>query len=464
MNTNDSDGVIRISRDDVSSSHVDDMLKRQMSMRGDPGVTRDHNRRWYYQNWFVLGLVGLLGAVAAWAILEPSFKDYLYIQGSVTSVNDSVSLPNRHASNGKDEQDVVDESVASVEVNGETIFVLPHTKQINSDKSVNLFDSATLKQGRETGFYVKYFESEERHFAVAEFVVPQPSPLPPNVPRLSLHQLHSRSYAAGLLLFPLVAGFIGLFIGAADGIVCRLARRAALCGAVGLFVGIVGGFIFSLLADIIYSPLSHFASTLSHVGSGLSPVGFLLQVIGRSLAWCMAGAAMGLGQGIALRSKRLLLYGFLGGIVGGLLGGLLFDPIDVILLGSDRTSAIWSRLIGFAVIGLAVGVMIGVVELLARDAWLRMTQGPLAGKEFLIFKEIMNVGASPRSDIYLFNDPQVADQHAIIRAIGDECEVEARQPASPVLLNNRSITRARLRHGDNITIGRTSFVFQQRKG
>ena len=27
------------------------------------------------------------------------------------------------------------------------------------------------------------------------------------------------------------------------------------------------------------------------------------------------------------RSKRLLLYGFLGGVIGGLLGGLLFDPI-----------------------------------------------------------------------------------------------------------------------------------------
>ena len=46
---------------------------------------------------------------------------------------------------------------------------------------------------------------------------------------------------------------------------------------------------------------------------------------------------MGLAQGIALRSKRLLLYGLLGGVVGGLLGGLLFDPIDIILLGPGQT-------------------------------------------------------------------------------------------------------------------------------
>ena len=129
---------------------------------------------------------------------------------------------------------------------------------------------------------------------------------------------------------------------------------------------------------------------------------------GRGLAWCLAGAAMGLGQGIALRSGRLLLYGLLGGLIGGLLGGLLFDPIDLLLLGSNKPGAALSRAIGVGVIGATVGAMIGIVELLARDAWLQMLEGPLAGKEFLIFKDLLYVGASPRSDIYLFNDKAVA--------------------------------------------------------
>ena len=107
--------------------------------------------------------------------------------------------------------------------------------------------------------------------------------------------------------------------------------------------------------------------------------------------------------------------------------------------------------------------LIGIVELLARDAWLRMTQGPLTGKEFLIFKDVMNVGSSPRSDTYLFNDPLVAENHAVLRARGDACEIEARQKSQPVLVNDRSVTQARLRHGDTVTIGRTVFVFQQRK-
>jgi len=52
----------------------------------------------------------------------------------------------------------------------------------------------------------------------------------------------------------------------------------------------------------------------------------------------------------------------------------------------------------------------------------------------------------------------------VLRAVGDECEIEAHDAAAPVMLNNRAIQRARLRHGDNITIGRTVFVFQRRKG
>lgn len=453
----DSNNIIRITSDDLSSAHVDDMLKRQMSMRGDPGVTRDRNHAWYYQNWFILAVVGMLGAIAAWGILEPMFADYLYIQGKITDISPSASI-------GGDNSAEDSKSTGAVTVNGETILLFPQTREIRPDKSVAFLDPATLIEGQELGFYVTYVENYDRHYSLAEFVVQSPPPRPQNEPKRTLHQLQARKTAAALLLFPLVAGFIGLFIGAADGIVCRLPRRALLCGAVGLFVGVVGGFIFSMLSEIIYTPLNSLANNLSEIGGSLSPMGFAIQIIGRALAWCLAGAAMGLGQGIALRSKRLLIYGFLGGIVGGLLGGLLFDPIDMILLGPDKPSAAWSRFIGFAVIGLSVGGMIGVVELLARDTWLRMTQGPLTGKEFLIFKDVMNIGSSPRSDIYLFNDPQVAEHHALIRAIGDECEIEARQSANPVLLNNRATTRARLRHGDNVTIGRTSFVFQQRKG
>jgi hypothetical protein len=427
MSTNEPN-IIRISKDEAMSIHVDDMLKRQMNMRGDPGVTRDRSRAWYYQNWFVFGLVGLLGALAAWAVLEPMFSDYLYIQGKVTAVKDFADLNHSHLKTEQDEAFL--DNAGAITINGENVLLLDNTRELTKDRGGRRIKPGSIEVGDDIGAYVEYFEGNGESLSAALYVVRSPEPQKPAIAAMTLHQLAARKSAAALLLFPLVAGFIGLFIGAVDGLVCRVMRRALLCGAVGLFVGFVGGFISSMLANLAYSPLHHLA--MGQAGAnGLSSFGFVLQMIGRGLAWCLAGSTMGLAQGIALRSKRLLIYGLIGGVVGGLLGGLLFDPIDYFLLGTDKPSAALSRLIGFGVIGLTVGVTIGVVELLARDAWLRMTQGPLTGKEFLLFKDVMNIGSSPRSDIYLFNDSQVADNHAILRAVGDECEIEARQSTYP---------------------------------
>jgi hypothetical protein len=461
MTTNNNpDNVIRISKDDALSTHVDDMLKRQMSMRGDPGVTRDRSRSWFYQNWFVFGVVGLIGALVAWAVLEPMFSDYLYLQGTVTATSDFENLSRSHLRTEQD--DLFADNAGTITIKGQKILMLDGTKELTKDRGPLRVKPNSINVGDNVGVYVEYFEGGGESLAAAVYLVRSPAEQSASRASYTLHQLQSRKTVASLLIFPLVAGFIGLFIGAADGLVCRVMRRALICGLVGLFVGFVGGFVSSIIANIAYSPLHHLA--MKQAGAtGLSSMGFMLQMVGRSIAWCLAGCAMGLGQGIALRSKRLLIYGLIGGVVGGLLGGLLFDPIDLVLLGSDKPSAALSRMIGLGVIGLCVGATIGIVELLARDAWLRMTQGPLTGKEFLVFKDVMNIGSSPRSDIYLFNDAQVAENHAILRAVGDECEIEARQATNPVLLNNRSVTRARLRHGDNVTIGRTSFVFQQRK-
>ncbi len=464
MNSNPPDGTIRITHEEASSGHVDDLLKRQMSMRGEPGVTRDHGRKWYYQTWLVLMLVGMIGAVCAWALVEPFFADMVYFQGPISAINLDDELPVPIHRRGQSVDEFSAAVTGSITIKNEKIYLMRSTREIRADGTKHRLNPNSLSVGEEIGVYLQMFRTSDDYLGLCGFVKDSPKPQSASRGALSVEQLARRSEVAGMLLFAVVAGFIGLFIGAADGIICRLPRRALLCGAVGLLVGVVGGFVCSLLANLAYAPLTALAMRTSESESGLSTFGFIIQMFGRSLAWCLAGVAMGLGQGIALRSKRLLIYGLLGGVVGGLLGGLFFDPIDLLLLGPDKPSAHWSRLIGLAVIGASVGAMIGIVELLARDAWLRMTQGPLTGKEFLIFKDVMNVGSSPRSDIYLFNDAQVVPDHAILRTVGDECEIEARSAAPPLLLNQRSVRQARLRHGDTVTIGRTVFVFQRRRG
>ncbi len=456
-------GMIRITRDEAMSSHVDDLLQRQRSLRGDASGHRVHGRRWYYQNWLVFMLVGGLASLAAWALLEPFFDDLLIVQGVVTDLSpddvpDDVVLP------GGQFLQICLPTRGSFSIDGQKLWLLEQTYRLEPNGGTTLLEPNDVQPGKQLSVYVEYQLLGNEEMAIARLIDVHPPEKPPAKASLNLRKQQARSTAAGLLLFAVVGGLIGLAIGAADGLVCRVPRRAFFGGGIGLLVGFVGGFISSIVANLAYAPLNELAMQQSNGLGDLTVFGFAVQMTGRGLAWLLAGMTMGLGQGIALRSPRLLLYGFLGGVLGGLIGGLLFDPIDFILLGGIKPSAHWSRLIGLATVGMSVGAMIGVVELLARDAWLQMVAGPLAGKEFLIFKDTVNLGSSPRAEIYLFNDPQVAGIHATIRAVGEQCEIENRSSENPTELNGHRFDRARLRHGDQITLGKTVFVFQQRQG
>jgi hypothetical protein len=408
-------------------------------------------------------IVGALAGIAGWATIEPFFDDYQYFQGKIEEVDVDERMPSRFTF-GDMYIDLSFPGRGYVVIKGQKIWLLEEVKELRSDGTKVKLDTASLQPSQEIGVYVEYMEVNRGSIAVCLFVDLSPHPQSLSRASMTISQLAARTEASGMLLFPVLAGFIGLAIGSVDGIICRLLRRSLLSGGVGLLVGFIGGFLSAMLAGLVYLPMNRLAiDQMGGTLGSLTPFGFFVQMTGRGLAWCLAGIAMGLGQGIAMRSKRLLLYGFLGGIIGGLLGGLLFDPIDMLLLGVDKPSAHWSRLVGLGVVGACVGVMIGVVELLARDAWLRMTKGPLSGKEFLIFKDIMNLGASPRNDIYLFNDSLVADVHVRIQTTGDVCEVQNIDKDNPALLNGRPVTSSRLRNGDQITIGQTEFVFQTRR-
>lgn len=458
--SNENDSVIRITKEDANSRHVDDLLKRQMSLRGEPGIARDRSKSMFLQTWVVLMIVGCLSAIAAWAIIEPWYDDRLYFSGTVESLevgNDVAKF--RYGMNTVDTEVP---TVAKLVINGQTVWLHPNVKEVKNGKIGTWLDPSTLRVGQKVGVYIEPSLAATGDTGISVFVEPlaDDAVLPP---AKTIAQLTSQHSAMNLLFSPIIAACIGLGIGAVDGIVCRLPRRALLCALVGVVVGFVGGFISGIIGDIAYGPISHYAQEKINGGGAMAGLGFGLQMMGRMLGWGLAGMTMGVGQGLALRSTRLITYGFVGGVVGGLLGGMFFDPIDSMLLGHDKLGADMSRLVAIAVVGACVGGMIGVVELLARDAWLRMIHGPLKGKEFLLFKDVMNVGSSPKSDLYLFNDPRVAPQHALIRTVGEGYEIEARQSTHPVIINGASQQRARLRQGDEITIGGTVFTFQTRK-
>ncbi len=266
---------------------------------------------------------------------------------------------------------------------------------------------------------------------------------------------------ANLLLFPVVAGGIGLFLGAAEGIMCRNASRAFLSGVVGLGVGFAGGLVAIFGAGIIFSITTAIAISLQNKPMrGDMPTGFALLVfmMGRGAAWAIAAIPAGLGQGIALKEKKVMFNGVVGGVLGGLIGGLLFDPIYILTKSGENATL--SRAIGFTFIGLMVGLFVGLVEGWTKTAWLLMRAGPLAGKQFVMFRDTTVLGSSPKAEVYLFKDPAIEPRHAVLYNRGGRFEIEDCNTRDGTYVNGVPVNRQLLKSGDQIVMGKTVLEFQ----
>jgi FHA domain len=264
----------------------------------------------------------------------------------------------------------------------------------------------------------------------------------------------------GLLLFPTVAGMIGLFLGSAEGIMCRNFRRAAICAVVGLGVGFGGGLVALFLAGIIFTIMTSLAVQFwKNPKEGEMPTGIALLIFmsGRATAWAVAALPAGMGQGIALRERKVILNGLLGGALGGLVGGLLFDPIDIALRSPGNASV--SRAVGFTVIGLMVGLFVGLVEQWTKTAWLLMKAGPLAGKQFVLYHSPTVLGSSPKADIYLFKDSAIEPRHALIHNRGGRFEIEDCNTPDGTYVNGIPVQKRLLQAGDQIVLGKTLLEF-----
>ena len=140
------------------------------------------------------------------------------------------------------------------------------------------------------------------------------------------------------------------------------------------------------------------------------------------------------------------------------MGGLLFDPIYLVLT-SDNGEATYSRAVGFCVIGLFVGLFVGLVEGWTKTAWLLMKAGPLAGKQFVMFRDTTVLGSSPKADIYLFKDGAIEPRHALIHNRGGRFEIEDCNTPDGTYVNGVPIKQQLLQAGDQIVLGKTVLEF-----
>jgi hypothetical protein len=252
-------------------------------------------------------------------------------------------------------------------------------------------------------------------------------------------------------LLPLIVALMCVAFGVAESLVERSLRKGLIRLALGLPLGIVFGFVFDFIANIFYNiGLGMLAS--AGVQSFHNPAAW----IARGMAWAAFGVAGGVVYGIVGRSGKKAAYGALGGAIGALVGGLVFDPIAFLSKGGAP-----SRAVGFALLGLATGVAMGLVESALKDRWLYVTAGPLAGKQFILYKPVTVMGSNQQADIYLFKDAEILPAHATLQLKGSRVHVVAN---GPVYVGGSPVRGTHvLETGSVLRIGRYGFRYQEKQ-
>jgi hypothetical protein len=260
----------------------------------------------------------------------------------------------------------------------------------------------------------------------------------------------SRNGWAEIVMLPLTVMFTCLGLGVAESIVERSAKKALIRGLLALALGLVFGFIFDRFANIIFFIGRQIIASLG-VQTYKNP-GFWLV---RGIAWAVFGVAGGIVYGLVDRSGAKTKYGILGGLIGAGLGGTVFDPISFL----TRTGSL-SRAVGFGLLGLATGVAIGIVESALKDRWLYVASGPLAGKQFILYKPLTTIGSSQSCDIYLFKDTSILPQHGAIEMRGAQTFIRS---DGPIFVSGSPAHTRALQSGDLIQIRRYAFHFRERQ-
>lgn len=252
-------------------------------------------------------------------------------------------------------------------------------------------------------------------------------------------------YLHSVIFFGIVGALIGTALGALEGLLTGAYIKMTRDAGIALAVGAVGGAAAGFLGQLAYAKIG-----------GPNP-GITIQVISRTIGWSIAGMMIGVAQGIRYMDFQRLINGFIGGAVGGFVGGILFDVIGTIVGGGEI-----SRLISLAVIGAATGGAIGLLEEVRKEAWVTIIDGPLTGKEFIIYRHETTIGSAGHCDIPLLKDPDVAPEHARLITQGNSVQLENLHDPEAVLLNQQPVSRHVLSDGDVIYIGSTVLRYQDR--
>ncbi len=449
MSEGEIQGELKIERHELFERSVDEALAteragRQRIVATAPPVSPI--RRLLLNPLVYLPLAACLGTLATWLLLEPKIDDLPAVRGEVHLVN-------------ADPFDAVD-GVVAFTVGSTSVYVDPFRVELEAGAEgqppfASLDDIAVGTRIEATGL-----ADGTRLVAVA--IRPTAAPARSSV---------DRSEWPLFVLFPLTAALIAFGLLVAEGITTRNWIRMLERSVLGSFLAtlfavlafVPAGLLWMIGERIFNAEVEQHPEAMLVTIREVSGSTFVLFAATRSAAWACIGAATGLGMNLARATRAQLRNSVIGGALGGAFGGMFFDPIDRWVGSSLFDGSGASRLVGLVAVGLSIGIFVALVDRLARDAWLRVRTGPLAGKSFILYKTPTVLGSAPGADVYLFKDADIDASHASIHRVGTVYEIEDMGSRMGTTVGGTKVRRRRLVSGDQIIVGGTILDFEERQ-
>ena len=255
------------------------------------------------------------------------------------------------------------------------------------------------------------------------------------------------------LLFVAVLGaavglLMGAFFGSAAGIFARVGSRIVTGMIVGAIVGLIGGLIGLLIGQ---AALFLIGGLFLNAYRSFQTVGL---PIARAIGWAFLGIFVGAAEGFRAASGKKIGIGIVGGLIGGLIGGAALEYSRLYLPAS-----LPSRLIGLVVLGLAIALFYGIIERSMSFGTLRVLNGRLKGKEFILNEGRIRIGRARRNQITLEPYENLADRQAQIRFRKGEALLTNLEPKYQVLVNDQPVKEHRLKYEDVLKIGSAKLFY-----
>ena len=246
--------------------------------------------------------------------------------------------------------------------------------------------------------------------------------------------------------FMMAGAIFGVFLAASEGLYLGESRKAADQAEMAFPVGVFGGAAAGLIGQSIFL-------ALQYAGSLSSSLSYLPRMVG----WAVAGAMIGACPGAAAKSRDRVKNGAIGGVIGGAIGGSLFE----LFMGAAGASG-GPRLVALISLGLAVGLMVRVVEQMRKQAWLTLLSGGPEGKMFIVSKDLTSLGSHYQCDVVVANARGSSPRcEAVIKAAHGGYVVQASKDGS-VLVNGMEVQKQKLRQGDVLGVAAGTLQFHVR--